>query len=114
MRALRRTLHPVYLWVDAICINQASLPEKGEQVAMMADIYRSAEHVAIWLGDLAFSAAPLARVIWGGWWEAWVDKRVAAAGREKIEDDEKWWRHLLTPGENCSSQFLPDISLGTK
>ncbi|KAK3903216.1 heterokaryon incompatibility protein-domain-containing protein, partial [Staphylotrichum tortipilum] len=52
MRGLRRPRHDLYLWVDAVCINQASLDEKSEQVAMMADIYRSAQHVAIWLGDL--------------------------------------------------------------
>ena len=38
------------LWVDAICINQNHLEEKGQQVAMMDQIYAAAEQVLIWLG----------------------------------------------------------------
>ncbi|KAK1826631.1 HET-domain-containing protein [Podospora conica] len=40
------------LWVDAVCINQQDLPEKGRQVAMMKDIYTHAQEVRIWLGHL--------------------------------------------------------------
>ncbi|KAF2815344.1 HET-domain-containing protein [Mytilinidion resinicola] len=43
--------HPLRLWVDAVCINQADLEERSQQVAMMRDIYASAERVVIWLGD---------------------------------------------------------------
>lgn len=38
------------LWVDAICIDQYNAAEKGPQVAMMGDIYRSASRVVAWLG----------------------------------------------------------------
>ncbi|KAL9071449.1 MAG: hypothetical protein Q9161_004166 [Pseudevernia consocians] len=38
------------LWVDAICIDQGNLEERGQQVARMRDIYASAWHVVIWLG----------------------------------------------------------------
>jgi hypothetical protein len=39
-----------YLWVDAICINQADAIEKGTQVSMMGSIYAQAYRVLIWLG----------------------------------------------------------------
>ena len=39
-----------YLWVDAICIDQANVEEKSEQVALMGDVYREAEAVIVWLG----------------------------------------------------------------
>ncbi|KAK3719210.1 hypothetical protein LTR37_004429 [Vermiconidia calcicola] len=39
-----------WLWVDAICINQASIPERNCQVPLMNDIYSKAEQVHIWLG----------------------------------------------------------------
>ncbi|KAF4428342.1 HET-domain-containing protein [Fusarium austroafricanum] len=43
--------HSRILWVDAICINQASNAEKSAQVAMMGDIYRGASNVRIFLGE---------------------------------------------------------------
>ena len=39
------------LWVDAICINQEHIQERGHQVQQMRDIYREAEQVVIWLGQ---------------------------------------------------------------
>ncbi len=41
----------VALWIDAVCINQEDIPERNEQVAMMARIFRSAEGTILWLGD---------------------------------------------------------------
>jgi len=38
------------LWVDALCIDQQNLHERGTQVAMMSDIYANAQQVLIWLG----------------------------------------------------------------
>ena len=38
------------LWVDAVCINQDDLVERGAQILKMASIYRLASRVMIWLG----------------------------------------------------------------
>lgn len=38
-----------YLWIDQLCIDQASLVERGHQVAIMDQIYRNGERVLIWL-----------------------------------------------------------------
>ncbi|KAL7623165.1 hypothetical protein AAE478_006846 [Parahypoxylon ruwenzoriense] len=38
------------LWIDAICMNQDDNDECGQQVGIMAEIYRSAQRVIIWLG----------------------------------------------------------------
>ena len=46
---MRRT-HQSAFWVDQLCINQSDLAELGRQVALMRQIYRSAENVYIWLG----------------------------------------------------------------
>jgi hypothetical protein len=40
-------------WVDAICINQQDLIEKGSQVPLMKDIYWGAKYVISWLGPEA-------------------------------------------------------------
>lgn len=68
LRALRRFAHdpqawnngicgrcsgdqlPEYFWIDAICINQEDLQERGHQVDMMHIIYPKARLVVAWLG----------------------------------------------------------------
>ncbi|ROV98086.1 hypothetical protein VMCG_06966 [Cytospora schulzeri] len=39
-----------YYWIDAICIDQGNLEEKGSQVVMMGGIYRKAAHVLACVG----------------------------------------------------------------
>ncbi|KAI3340008.1 heterokaryon incompatibility protein-domain-containing protein [Ustulina deusta] len=50
---LRSKYRDVYLWVDAICIDQSERGkvEKARQLAMMARIYNSASNVCVWLGE---------------------------------------------------------------
>ena len=50
LHAIRYEHTPRVLWVDAICINQSDLREKGHQVALMGQIYRDAQRVVVWLG----------------------------------------------------------------
>ncbi|RDW58643.1 hypothetical protein BP6252_13119 [Coleophoma cylindrospora] len=38
------------IWIDAICINQQDLKERGEQVKLMQLIYQQATSLIIWLG----------------------------------------------------------------
>jgi hypothetical protein len=39
------------LWVDAICINQNDVVERGHQVRLMRDIFSRAKRVVVWLGS---------------------------------------------------------------
>ena len=41
------------LWIDAICINQEDLTEKGLQIRLMPRIYSGAQQVLAWLGEAA-------------------------------------------------------------
>lgn len=50
LRYLRYPAEERVLWVDAICINQEDLTERGHQVAYMHRIYQQATTVQIWLG----------------------------------------------------------------
>ncbi|KAI0454623.1 heterokaryon incompatibility protein-domain-containing protein [Xylaria acuta] len=50
LRYLRSASHPLTLWVDAVCINQADIDERNAQVALMALIYSRAAAVVTWLG----------------------------------------------------------------
>lgn len=40
----------LYLWIDAMCINQDDHDERASQVTIMSDIYRRAQQVVIFLG----------------------------------------------------------------
>ncbi|GAB1316543.1 hypothetical protein MFIFM68171_06753 [Madurella fahalii] len=40
----------VYLWIDAISINQADLEERSCQVSLMGDVYQSSRGTIVWLG----------------------------------------------------------------
>ncbi|KAL7944142.1 heterokaryon incompatibility domain-containing protein [Trichoderma barbatum] len=41
------------IWIDAVCIDQASIEERGEQIQYMAEIYSKANRVIVWLGETA-------------------------------------------------------------
>jgi hypothetical protein len=54
MMALRRLRYPTssrMLWIDQLCINQENNDEKGPQIQLMGDIYRTASQVVIWRGE---------------------------------------------------------------
>lgn len=50
LRYLRYTDTVRTVWADAVCINQDDILERNNQVTRMADIYRLAHRVVIWLG----------------------------------------------------------------
>ena len=50
LRHLRYKDKPRVLWVNAICINQSDLTERGHQVERMADVFRLADRVVAFLG----------------------------------------------------------------
>jgi hypothetical protein len=51
LKVLRSKHEDVYVWTDALCINQSDLREKTVQVSHMHEIYAHAETVCIWLGN---------------------------------------------------------------
>lgn len=51
LRHLRYTDRKRVLWIDALCINQADIIERSEQVSRMKDVFRLAQRVMIWIGS---------------------------------------------------------------
>ena len=49
-----------WIWIDAICINQANNTERNAQVQRMGEIYSQADEVIIWLGDAPDGSCSLA------------------------------------------------------
>ncbi|KAL8829592.1 MAG: hypothetical protein Q9170_006099 [Blastenia crenularia] len=48
---LQQPTTPRRVWIDQLCINQKSIPERNAQVKLMADIYRRAKRTIVWLGE---------------------------------------------------------------
>ena len=75
------------LWVDALCINQQDDFEKSLQVGIMADIYRSAKLVLIWVGKADKETAQV--------WEMfslidrWHPGEMEDGEREKSEENQE-------------------------
>ncbi|KAE9974683.1 hypothetical protein EG328_003695 [Venturia inaequalis] len=57
LRHLRDAKNPRKMWIDAICIDQSNLEERGTQVQRMGEIYKRAERVVVWLGPEADESA---------------------------------------------------------
>jgi hypothetical protein len=63
LRHIRKPEGPVWMWADAICINQQDEKEKKVQVQMMKDIYGAAEIVTVFLGSGTNESLSLMREI---------------------------------------------------
>ncbi|KAI1805391.1 heterokaryon incompatibility protein-domain-containing protein [Daldinia bambusicola] len=50
LRGLRLQDRKRIVWIDALCINQADIQERNQEVRRMGNIYSQAEHVVVWLG----------------------------------------------------------------
>ncbi|KAH9904277.1 heterokaryon incompatibility protein-domain-containing protein [Xylariomycetidae sp. FL2044] len=59
LKQLRLKHSPRHLWIDQLCINQADVEERAQQVILMSRLYAEAALVHIWLGegDATLSAA---------------------------------------------------------
>ncbi|KAI2472423.1 HET-domain-containing protein [Annulohypoxylon bovei var. microspora] len=88
LRDLRDSETDRYLWIDAICINQEDVDERGHQVGRMKDIYSRAERVIFFIGrptkftDILMAALSELQSVTSGnnwgygddrWDEAWAD-----------------------------------------
>lgn len=57
LRRMRHVSEEIYLWVDAMCINQSDPEERTQQVQGMREVYCNAEEVWIWLGEESADSA---------------------------------------------------------
>ncbi|KAL8829021.1 MAG: hypothetical protein Q9170_006349 [Blastenia crenularia] len=48
---LQQSRADIFLWVDAVCINQEDFTERNAQVNAMSDIYGNSSEVIVWLGE---------------------------------------------------------------
>lgn len=117
MRRLQST-HPdldrPWWWVDMLCINQASLPDRTTQVSLMRDIFQTATPTAAWLGHdsgtlmlhLTAGSTPSAK-------RAWVS---ATEGETAIKafQDRPYWQRAWIIQEVCVSHNVLQVVCGHK
>ncbi|KAF4499623.1 Heterokaryon incompatibility 6, OR allele [Fusarium agapanthi] len=52
LRQIQKDDKPRVIWVDAICINQSDIEERGHQVALMREIYSNCQRDIAWLDPM--------------------------------------------------------------
>ncbi|KAJ0116720.1 hypothetical protein J7T55_009870 [Diaporthe amygdali] len=83
-----------YYWVDAICIDQTNLGEKGKQVSMMGSIYKKASHVLACIGDHADDSLFFFQKLYG------LKRHVV-----RVKDIAGWRDHLCSHPGSISTRF---------
>ncbi|RDI86915.1 hypothetical protein Vi05172_g3163 [Venturia inaequalis] len=57
LQAIRSSVGTITLWADQVCINQDDLAERSQQVQFMHRIYKTSDHVRVWLGTDEYQEA---------------------------------------------------------
>jgi len=124
LQALRMKENSRVLWVDSLCINQSDNKDKEIQIGMMLDIYRSAQHVVVYLGEPnAGSFALFSFLNRNGLEGDSVDKAIEDLGlnersmRELLEAyihfcHLPWWNRIWVQQEYSLSRTHPTFHLG--
>ncbi|KAK1469599.1 hypothetical protein CMEL01_01366 [Colletotrichum melonis] len=82
---LRREYEDRILWVDAICIDQSNVQERGHQVGWMGNLYAHADRVLCWLGYVEHNAVHLFSLL-----DTFRRRVPQGAWTEWPLDDERW------------------------
>jgi hypothetical protein len=58
LKSIRHEFSTQVFWIDALCINQQDVHEKGFQIRLMKRVYEGASQIVIWLGDPTQNTKP--------------------------------------------------------
>lgn len=126
LRAVRKRNERIYVWADALSIDQQNWVEKKEQVRKMTQIYQKAKRVAIWLGpeadDSELALALIHKVGTSTKLPGHIDKQTASpftkahvAATAALFDRDYWYRLWVVQevfnareiSVYCGRSFLP-------
>jgi Heterokaryon incompatibility protein (HET) len=99
-----------YIWIDAICINQANPSERSSQVQMMGRLYEQAESVIVWLGpeDETVSDAFMALQRLGSVGKVPRSKHQLEEARAAVDHISPW--DFYEPASYCTKLGVEPIS----
>ncbi|KXJ87345.1 heterokaryon incompatibility protein-domain-containing protein, partial [Microdochium bolleyi] len=92
-RSQRRGRHE-YLWVDAICINQADDVEKSQQVQQMRHVYATARRVIFHLGPPTSDTDLLMEGLWRLQMSSREKQGAGSLEHSLAEEDGEAWRRV--------------------
>ena len=100
----------ITFWIDAICINQQDLDERGSQVKMMGDIYSRAQRVIAWLGEADADSSKLFALLNAETGEIDADRNWTEVeqSREAIKNlfNRPYWARMWTQQEGILARDL--------
>lgn len=101
-----------WLWIDAICIDQANTKERNHQIHLMRKIYSSACEVLIWLGSSSSAITALMQVAQDG---RLADRIAAVQSLREADRNETLIEEGSDTGNNRaeSAQIKHDGDAGT-
>lgn len=71
------------VWVDAVCINQSNVADKNVQVTMMAEIYRLANCVIVWVGQQWAPDNTRSLIFLSNKWLSWIKRRAVLSSKQR-------------------------------
>jgi hypothetical protein len=104
LRRMRRKDRPRTLWIDAICINEADVDERGHQVGIMYEIYTHNRHNCIYLGPDDGSMLKVIESIDAILREISNETRNYADFNEMLIDSSGWSKYSDAPFSNDINQ----------
>jgi len=93
---LRFKEYPRVLWIDALCINQEDLDERGSQVLLMEDIYKGCKTCLLWLGEATKETKATIKIF-----ESW-----ATTGNHLLRSTNFGPEHINAAGELTSRDWF--------
>lgn len=124
LQALRMKENSRVLWVDSLCINQSDNKDKEIQISMMLEIYMSAQHVVVYLGEPNTGGLALFSFLNRNVHEEdSVEKSIEDSGLDKKGIRElleayvhfcrlPWWNRIWVQQEYSLSRTHPTFHLG--
>ncbi|KAK8044319.1 hypothetical protein PG993_004343 [Apiospora rasikravindrae] len=111
IRHLRYPDAPRTMWIDAVCIDQANVDERSQQVARMDRIFTKATRVLFWLGPEANQSALGMQAL--GWLgsRVWIDEYQMPRALDPLDDERYRLSDQFTSAPFSDEEWLGSVEV---